>query len=392
MTAEQTEKDLHIFIVTGEPSGDLLGAKLMQGLKIRTEGRVRFSGIGGERMIAEDLTPLFPQRELAVFGIFELVRNLPNLLRRIRQTIQAVKAAKPDALVTIDSPDFSFRVAKKCVGLGFPLIHYVAPTVWAWRPKRAKKIAAFLDHLLVVLPFEPPYFEKEGLPTSFVGHPIIENGAERGDAMRFRTTHHLAADTPILTVLPGSRMGEVSRLLPIFGQVAERLARTHPSLVLAVPTVETVAEVVTEATRTWPLKTLVFRGDAPKYDAFAASLCALAASGTIALELAMARLPAVIVYRLNALTVFLYRHFIKIKYANLVNLMHGKMVVPELLQENCTADKITAAITTLLQDPAARQAQITGYQTVGHWLGQNGPPPGLRAADVVLDVIRARNR
>ena len=264
-----------------------------------------------------------------------------------------------------------------------PLIHYVAPTVWAWRPERAKKIAAFLDHLLVILPFEPPWFEREGLACSFVGHSIIESGADRGDGPAFRQRHGLGHADRLIAVLPGSRTTELKRLLPDFSATLARLAVSHPGLVAVVPAVPHLAERVRKAVAGWPVRTIVVEGDEEKYGAFAAAEVALAASGTVALELALARLPAVIAYRLNRLTVALYRHLIKTKYANLVNIMHDRMVVPELLQENCTPDKLAAALATLLDDPAARASQIAALATVDEWLGAGGPPPSARAADAV---------
>lgn len=374
-----------IFLIAGEPSGDLLGARLMAALRRLGPPDLRFAGIGGERMVAAGLEPFFPQQELAHFGLFELLRHIPHLLKRIRQTIAEVKRLHPAALVTIDAPDFSFRVAKALKGEGIPLIHYVAPTVWAWRPKRAAKIAAFLDHLLTLLPFEPPYFTKVGLASSFVGHPIIESPIAAADGARFRTAHGVATDTPLLTVLLGSRNGEVKRLEPIFAATLARLKTRHPNLVCVVPTVPQVEARVRAAVANWPLPAIVTVTDGEKYDAFKASQAALACSGTVALELALAGLPAVIAYKMNALTVFLYRRLIRVRYANLVNIMHDHMVVPELLQENCVPEKLAAACEVLLTDPAARSAQQQQLVQTANWLGADTPePPSARAADVVL--------
>ncbi len=373
-----------IFLIAGEPSGDLLGARLMTALRRLGPPDLQFAGIGGERMVAEGLQPFFPQQELAHFGLAELLVHVPHLLKRIRQTIAEVKRLHPAALVTIDAPDFSFRVAKALKGQGVPLIHYVAPTVWAWRPKRAAKVAQFLDHLLTLLPFEPPYFTKEGLASSFVGHSIIESPIAEADGARFRARHGLAAATPLLTVLPGSRRSEVTRLAPIFAETLIRLKARHPDLVCVVPTVPQVEPIVRALVKDWPLPTLVTLGDTDKYDAFKASVAALACSGTVALELALAGLPAVIAYRMSPLTVFLYRRLIKVRYANLVNLMHDRMVVPELLQENCQPDKLAAACEVLLTDQAARAAQIAELRQTAAWLGAGGTPPSEQAARVVL--------
>jgi lipid-A-disaccharide synthase len=379
-----------VFLIAGEPSGDLLGARLMAAMKRKSEGPIRFAGIGGDRMIAEGLESLFPLHELSLMGIAELLPRLPNLIRRLKQTAEEIRHRRPDVVVTIDAPDFCFRIAKRLKGSGIPFVHYVAPTVWAWRPGRARKIAAFLDHLLALLPFEPPYFEREGLPCTFVGHSIVEGGAASGDGARFRAGHGIAPDTRLLTVLPGSRRSEISRLLPDFKATLERLAPYHPGLLAVVPTVPHVRDTVAAEVARWPVPAILVEGDRDKYDAFAASEVALAASGTVALELALARLPAVIAYRMHPVTVGLYRRFIRVKYANLVNIMLDRMLVPEFLQENCTPDNLAGAVGKLLNDPAARQEQRDAVAEVARWLGQGGPPPSERAADVVFAILEGR--
>jgi lipid-A-disaccharide synthase len=380
-----------VFLIAGEPSGDLLGARLMAAMRRKSDKPIRFAGIGGDRMIAEGLETLFPLHELSLMGIAELLSRLPNLIRRLKQTAEEVRRRRPDVVVTIDAPDFCFRIAKRLKGSGIPFVHYVAPTVWAWRPGRARKIAAFLDHLLALLPFEPPYFEREGLPCTFVGHSIVEGDAASGDGARFRAGHGIAPETRLLTVLPGSRRSEISRLLPDFKATLERLAPHHPGLVAVVPTVPHVRDTVAAEVAEWSIPAILVEGDRDKYDAFAASEVALAASGTVALELALARLPAVIAYRMHPVTVGLYRRFIRVKYANLVNIMLDRMLVPEFLQENCTPDNLAGAVGRLLDDPAARQEQRDGVAEVARWLGQGGPPPSERAADVVFAVLEGRN-
>ncbi|MFS2009975.1 lipid-A-disaccharide synthase [Azospirillum sp. CT11-132] len=381
-----------LFLIAGEPSGDALGARLMAAAKRLTGGKVRFVGIGGEKMMAEGLVSLFPMAELTLFGIFELLPHLPNLIRRIDQTVAEIIRIRPDAVVGIDSPGFTVRVAKKvrAAAPAIPLIHYVAPTVWAWKPKRAAKYATIYDHLLAVLPFEPPYFEREGLACTFVGHSVVEGGAGKGDGAGFRDRHGIAPADRVVAILPGSRKGEVSRLLPDFRATLERLQPAHPTLVAVVPTVATVRDRVAAAIADWPVRAVLVEGDAEKYDAFAAAEAALAASGTVSLELALARLPTVIAYRLNPVTVALYRRLIRVKYVNLVNLMLDRMLVPELLQQDCRPDRLAAELARLLDDPAARQAQIDGVAEVARWLGQGDTPPSERAARTVLDVIAER--
>lgn len=381
-----------LFLIAGEPSGDALGARLMAAAKRLTGGKVRFVGIGGEKMMAEGLVSLFPMAELTLFGIFELLPHLPNLIRRIDQTVSEIIRVRPDAVVGIDSPGFTVRVAKKvrAAAPAIPLIHYVAPTVWAWKPKRAAKYAAIYDHLLAVLPFEPPYFEREGLACTFVGHSVVEGGAGKGDGAGFRNRHGIASTDRVVAVLPGSRKGEVSRLLPDFRATLERLQSSHPTLVAVVPTVATVRDRVAAAIADWPVRTVLVEGDAEKYDAFAAAEAALAASGTVSLELALARLPTVITYRLNPVTVALYRRLIRVKYVNLVNLMLDRMLVPELLQQDCRPDRLATELGRLLDDPAARQVQIDGVAEVARWLGQGDTPPSERAARTILNVVAER--
>jgi lipid-A-disaccharide synthase len=376
------------FLIAGEPSGDLLGARLMQALKRETAGAVKFVGIGGERMVAEGLEVFFPQAELAHFGLFELLQHIPAILRRINQTVAEVKRLQPTALITIDAPDFCFRVAKKLKDEDIPLIHYVAPTVWAWRPGRARKIAGFLDHLLALLPFEPPYFKREGLNCSFVGHSIIESHVEAGDGAKFRASHNIVASRPIIIALPGSRKSEITRMAPIFGETLRLLKPRHPDLLCVVPTVAQVKNLVMAATKDWPVETLVVQGDGEKYHAFRAATAALACSGTVAIELAMARLPAIIAYRINAVTAFLYRRLIKVRYANLVNIMHDHMVVPEFIQHRCQPEKLAAAMQVLLTDAVARTTQIAELGAVAQWLGAGAIPPSTRAAQAVMQAVR----
>lgn len=215
------------FLIAGEASGDLLGARLMRGLKKKLDGNARFVGIGGERMKAEGIELLFSSDELAHMGLFEIIRHVPQILRRIRETAAAAIRLQPVALITIDSPDFCFRVARKVkeMGAAFPVIHYVAPTVWAWRPGRARKIANFLDHLMALLPFEPPYFTVENLPCTFVGHPIVEGEAGMGRGHRFRKTHDIPPDATLLAILPGSRVSEVKKTFANFCGDGDPFAR-----------------------------------------------------------------------------------------------------------------------------------------------------------------------
>lgn len=381
-----------VFIVTGEPSGDAIGASLIAALRERTGGRVRVDGVGGERMMAEGLTSLVPLADLAVAGVAEVLPRAPLILRRVRETVAAIQRLRPDAVVTIDSSGFSWRIAQRLRWRGerLPLVHYVAPMVWAWRAGRARRMARWYDHLLTLLPFEPPYFERAGLTATYVGHPVLESGADRGDAARFRAAHGIAADELVLTALPGSRHGEVSRLLPIFGAALSRLDQIVGPFRVAVPTVDIVAETVVEAAHGWPGQPIVLRGSQAKYDAFAASRAALAASGTVALELAMARLPMAVAYRLNPLTEALLDSVLRVRQVNLVNLILGRVVVREYLRADCTPEKLAAGLVELIRDERVRSTHIEGYDEATRRLRVVGESPSRNAAERILVIVAER--
>jgi lipid-A-disaccharide synthase len=380
-----------VFIIAGEPSGDALGAALIRALRERTGGHMRVAGIGGEQMRAEGIDSLVPLSELAVAGLTEVLPHAPRLLRRIGETVAAIRDLRPDAVVTIDSSGFCWRVAHllRRRGETLPLIAYVAPMVWAWRPGRARHMARWYDHVLTLLPFEPPYLEKVGLAASHVGHPVLESGAGSGDAARFRMAHGIAADELVLSVLPGSRGGEVRRLVPVFGEALDRLDRIVGPFRVVVPTVATVAETVSRGVEDWPGRPIVLLGREEKYDAFAASRAALAASGTVALELALSRVPMAVAYRLNKLTEALLDHIVKVRQVNLVNLLLGRVLVPEHLRGDCAPDKIALSLAALIRDERVRSAHLAGYDEAMRLLRGDGASPSRAAADRILAIIAA---
>ena len=381
-------KELHFVLVAGEASGDVLGAKLIAALRQRHGGELRFSGVSGPRMAAEGLDSLFPIADLSVMGLAEIIPRVPLLLRRLRETTAHVKAVRPAALITIDAPGFSFRLAKRLAGAGVPLIHYVAPQVWAWRPGRARHVAEQIDHLLALLPFEPDFFSAYDLPCEFVGHPVIEEVATApGDGPGFRLRLGLPADAPVLAMLPGSRLGEASRLLPIFASVATLLYAARPNLQVVIPTVEQVAGLVAASLRSWPMPTHLIEGAPGRADAFAAADVALAASGTVSLELALRRIPTVVAYRTNPLTAVLVRRMLTVPYVALPNILANRAVMPEFLQEACRPGPIAGALAKFLDDPAQRARQRDALVGIAEMLGRGGIPPSLRAADAVLQVI-----
>ncbi|WP_341896876.1 lipid-A-disaccharide synthase [Ferrovibrio terrae] len=393
------DRKLRVALLAGEPSGDVLGASLMRALRNETDGRVEFIGTGGALMEAEGLHSLFPIADMAVMGVVELLPKARFLLGRIDQAAKFILAESPDVVVTIDSPGYTRRVMQRVPGRSFPIVHYVAPTVWAWRPGRARRLARLCNHLLALLPFEPPYFEAVGLPTTFVGHPAVETlaTARRAEAAAdqagrgFRQRHGIAADTRLLALMPGSRKGEVKKLLPVFTEALARLKTQGQHLHLLIPTVETVADIIRAAAGTLPFPATVLDTAPERYAAMLAAEAALAASGTATLELGLAGTPTVLAYRINPISAAIMRRFITIPYVGLVNILQQREIMPEFLQENCTAEKIAPALLALLTDPAARQRQIDGCAAVAAQLGAEDPvPPAHRAARAVLAVAARR--
>jgi lipid-A-disaccharide synthase len=380
-----------IFIVSGETSGDNLAGRLMAALKAETGGRVRFAGVGGRESEAQGLESLFPMRELSLMGLAEILPHLPRLIRRLNQTSGAALTMRPDAVVTVDSPGFCLRLAHHLRGSGIPVVHYVAPQLWAWRPGRAKKLAKRIDHIMALLPFEPAFFAKYGISSTFVGHPAIESGASHGDGPAFRAKHAIPPDDTILCVVPGSRSGEVRRILPVFDAALRLIRQKHPDLRVVIPVADATADLVAQDTRDWPFP-VTYALPAERFDAFAASNVAMAKSGTVTLELALAEVPMVIAYRVNPATAFLVRRMgVSVKYASLVNLLADREVIPEFLQENCTPENLAAGVGALLESVELREKQCQGFREVFHLLGEEHPTPSERAAKVVLDIVAARN-
>lgn len=381
-----------VFLVAGEASGDALAARLMAALKAKTEARVRFAGVGGPAMAAEGLESLFPMAELSVMGLAEVLPRAPRLIRRLKETAHAARRLAPDAVVTVDSPGFSLRLARRLKGKGasIPLVHYVAPQVWAWRPGRAKAIARLLDHLVVLLPFEAAWFERHGLACTFAGHPVVESGAGSGEALRFCARHGIAPGQPVIAVLPGSRHNEVARLLPVFEATLSRLLPRHPGLVAAIPLAEAVAGAVERAASAWPVRAVFLRGDLEKFDAFAAATCALAKSGTGNLELALSGVPMAIAYKVSGPSALIARRLLRVRYVSLVNLLLAREAAPEFLQQDCTPEKLAHALDRLIADPAARAAQQEAFAGLKGLLAPPGPSPSARAAEAVLRVIAGR--
>jgi lipid-A-disaccharide synthase len=302
-------------------------------------------------------------------------------------------ASAPAILVTIDAPDFSLRVARevnnqKINDRGIPLVHYVAPSVWAWKAGRARKMAAYLDRVMTLLPFEPDYFTRVGLAADFVGHPVLESAVAQADGWAFRARHGFAADARVICLLPGSRAGEIDRLMPILRQTTELLGDRYPDLAYVLPTVSHMEARVRKHLSGWTRQPTVVTGEAEKFDAFAASNVAIAASGTVALELAIARIPNVIIYKMNPVTSWLARKLVKSKYVNLVNILLDEEAVPELLLENCRPIWIADETSKLLSDAEAVGRQRQRLTDALAKLSRDGLSPSRAAARVVLDTMK----
>lgn len=379
---------MRAFLVAGEASGDKLGAALMAGLRSETAGDVDFRGIGGERMEGEGLHTLFPLSEINFMGIGEILRNYFALKARIRQTAEAVIAMAPDVLITIDIPEFSLRVAKivRARAPGIRIVHYVAPTVWAWRPGRADHMARFVDHVLALLPFEPPYMEAAGMRCDFVGHPVVTDPvASPAQLAAFRAQHGLGEQ--VLCVLPGSRRGEITRLAPIFGESVAQFAATRPETQVILPVAPQRGALLREAVGDWAVPPILLEGltAIEKSAAFQASRLALAASGTVSLELAAARCPMVIAYDMPWLSRHIIGRMLRVDTVTLVNLVSDTRVIPEFIGGKCRPDSISGALDNVAD---SHSQQLAAMEATMQALGENGEQPGIRAAKAVLDGLR----
>lgn len=375
-----------IFVIAGEASGDVLGSRLMTALRALEPG-VSFSGIGGARMAEAGLSSLFPMQELALMGLAEILPKLRHLKKRLDQTIAAIRAEKPDILLTIDSPGFTLRVLK-AIGPGGPKrVHYVAPQVWAWRQERVKHYPGLWDELLCLLPFEPAFFAPHGLHPVFTGHPVLESGADKGDPAAFRARHNLAPDAVPIMLMPGSRVTETKRLLPVFRQTLALLAAEEKSLVPVLAAAAGLADAVAAQTSDWAVRPIIVRDVAERYDAFAAAHAALTKSGTSTLELAMAGVPMAVTYRVNPISGFLGRRLIKVPHVAMINLLAGRALVPELLQEQCRPEILSATLLGLLRNPDQAAAQRAGFATALASLRAPEGMPSAAAAQAILAVL-----
>ncbi len=379
----------NIFLIATEESGDRLGASLMKVLRQRLGGAVRFEGVGGQAMAREGLTSLFPIEQLSIMGLAAVVKQLPMLLQRIRETAEAVTQASPDVLVIIDSPDFTHRVARRvrASDAAIPIVNYVSPSVWAWRPGRARAMTAYVDHVLALLPFEPEEYRKlRGPPCSYVGHPLIEQiGTLRPDAFEQKRRDDAP---PVLLVLPGSRRSEVRHHMAVFGAALGRLRDAGVGFELILPTMPHLVEAVREGVASWPVQPNIVIGETGKRAAFRIAHAALAKSGTVTLELALAGVPMVTAYRTGAIEAWIMLRMIKVPSVILANLVVGDNVVPEFLQTDCTPEKLSGALRDVLEESPMRRRQVEAFEKIDAIMSTGSATPSTRAADIVLATMR----
>jgi len=377
-----------IFLIATEESGDRLGANLMKVLRQRLGDAVLFEGVGGRAMAREGLESLFPIEELSIIGLAAVVTQLPKILGLIKETAAVVIEASPDILVIIDSPDFTHRVAKR-VRAGdprIPIVDYVSPSVWAWRPGRARAMLKYVDHVLALLPFEPEaYHRLRGPPCTYVGHPLTEQlSSLRPNADEARRR---AETPPVLLVLPGSRRSEIRHHMAVFGQAVARLQEQGVTFELVLPTMPHLQEAVVEAVKGWPVQPQVVIGEQEKRAKFRIAHAALAKSGTVTLELALAGVPMVTAYRTGTMEAWILRRAIKVNSVILANLVIGENVIPEFLQEDCTPEKLAAALREVLSASDLRRKQLEAFAKIDGILSTGNQPPSARAADIVLATM-----
>lgn len=385
-------RPLTVMLVAAEASGDDRGAGLARALRKRLGDRVRFVGVGGEKLAAEGVQSPFDIAQLSILGLWEGLMAYPRVVRRADETAAIAVREKPDVAVLVDSWGFTLRVAQRLRKLdpNLPLIKYVGPQVWATRPGRAKTLAATVDHLLSIHAFDAPFFEAEGLPTTFVGNAALNLDFSKADPTRLRRAIGATPDQPILLVLPGSRPGEIARVMPAFEAAVNILKADRPDLQVVVPAAPTVLEAVKGRVAGWSHRAHLIEGEEGKLDAFKAATVALACSGTVTTELALAGAPMVIAYRLGPITAFIVRRLIRTPWVTLFNIAAREFVAPELIQEHCNGPELAAEVAKRLDDPKLRAAQVAAQYAALDSMGRGGPDPSGAAADAVLKIVEAR--
>lgn len=394
MSASPQERRISLMLVCGEPSGDQLGAQLMAGLRSLAGSNVEFSGVGGTAMARLGLKSLFPLDDTAVMGLREVVPKVPKILRRVSEAADFALRTRPDAVVLIDSPDFTHRIAHRLKrhDRTIATINYVAPQVWASRSYRTRKMARDFDLVLALLPFEAAFLKERHIRAEFVGHPVIERASRMNGGSELRARLGISQSAKLLAVLPGSRTNEICFILPVFREAVKRLAAGVPGLVSLLPTVPHVADRVRAATSEWPTPLHVIEREDEKFAAFDAADVALAASGTVTTELALARTPMVVAYRVGALTYALARPLFVLRYFTLVNLLLDRMAVPEFLQGRAQPHALAREVEALLLDDERAAQQVADLREATRRLGEGSEAPSLRAARAILAFVGERRR
>lgn len=393
------EKPLIIYLIAGEPSGDFLGAQLMKSLKNKSGREILFYGIGGKKMEEEGLSSLFPYQDLSMMGFVEILPHIPRTIAHINSTIADITIKQPDMVITIDSPGFCFRVVEKLRKADFQskFIHYVAPTVWAYKEKRAEKCAKLFDHMFLLLPFEKPYFDKVGLDTTFIGHPAI---CERtsGNGKIFREKHNISENTLVLCLLPGSRKGEINRHMPVFARAVSMLSICYPNIAVTVAVPEYALPFLAPYLNNCPFRALIAEDEEDKKNAIAASNFAIVKSGTVSFEVAKAGVPMLISYRINKISAWLLRKILLIKflnvtkYVNIINILLKKEAVPELLQEHCHPLILASCANYILRTPEKQNRQKHNIEVaLKQLIPESGELPSNIAADKILSFFSAKD-
>jgi lipid-A-disaccharide synthase len=380
---------MKIYIIAGEPSGDILASRLMIAIR-KKYPEAEFFGTGGETMAAEGFKSLFNIKDLSVMGVMEVIPKLPVILRHRREVMTDIEKVQPDVIVTVDSWGFVNSILKnlKKKGIKTPKVHYVAPQVWAWKKGRAKKAAQLMDHLMTLLPYEPPYFEKHGLACTFVGHPVIENTANLPtDIAALKKQNNIPEDARVLCVLPGSRNTEIKKLAPVFVKSVQLLHREIPELYLLIPSVEAIKSEINSYFKDINVPYKLVTGQQARYEAFCMSEFAIAASGTVSLELTACGTPHLIAYKFNWLTNKIADIFVKVKYANLINILADKFIIPEFTLNKCRADLIAVEALEFSFDEDKRNAQMAEAKIYLQQLRPADKLPSEKAAEVVLQAI-----
>ncbi|HEX6859015.1 MAG TPA: lipid-A-disaccharide synthase [Caulobacteraceae bacterium] len=383
-----------VMLVAAEASGDTLGGGLAKALRSQLGDEVRFIGVGGEKMAAEGVQSPFDIAELSILGLFEGLKAYPRVLRRVRDTAELARGDKPDVAILIDSWGFTMRVAAALRRLypDLPLIKYVGPQVWATRPGRARVLAGKVDHLLATQPMDAPFYAPHGLPVTFVGNPALARDFSKADPRRLRKVIGAKAADPILLVLPGSRPAEIANVMPSFEEAVNLLKTDRPNLQVVVPVAATVAEAVRARVAGWPHRAHVIEDEQLKDDAFVAGTVALACSGTVTTELALAGVPMVVGYRIGKLTYAILKRLIRTPWITLFNIAAGRFVAPEFVQHECTGENLSRAIAERLEDPKLRARQVAEQNAALEKMGRGGPDPSEAAADAVLGVLGVTDR